>query len=156
MTMQKNSFLRVFLCLALIITTLVGTTSVAHAQIGDPGSDIWNSQDQSGHVPMYDTNLTPVKTMGRSGQLVLWYAFAINDGGPAIKLKIQVRNLTQGTTYNYTVHQMSSIEERDYKDAIYVNQGDKLQIYFDICTEDGYQKPGYTRSAVIQYGYYFK
>ncbi len=156
MTITKKNFFRMFLCLTLIFATLVGTTSVAHAQIGDPGSDPWMDEDQSGHVPMYDTNLTPVKTMGRSGDLVLWYAFAVNDNGPAIKLKIQVRNLTQGKTYSYTIHQMQSIDEREYRPSIYVNKGDRLQIYFDICTEDGCTPPGYKRSAVIQYGYYFK
>ncbi len=156
MSITKRNFFRVFLCLTLVFATLVGTTSVAHAQIGTP-NEVWTSSDQSGHVTMHDTNLTPVKTMGRSGTLALWFAFTKADDGPPIKLRIQVRNLTQNRNYDFvTYHYPASIEERFPHPDIWVNQGDRLQIYFDICTEDGYARPGYTRSAVVQYGYNFK
>lgn len=156
MTMVKKNFLRTILCLTLALATLVGTTCVAHAQIGG-SNEVWQGSDQSGHVTMHNTNLTPVKIMGQSGNLQLWFAFAkVNASEPDINIKIQVRNLTQNKTYNFTVPQMVSIEERLLMNQVVpVNQGDRLQIYFDICTAPYATPPGYTRSAVVQYGYYF-
>ncbi len=156
MTMVKKNFLRALLCLTLVVATLVGTIGVAHAQIGGP-NEVWEGSDQSGHVLMHDTNLTPVKIMGQSGNLQLWFAFAKqNVEEPDINIKIEVRNLTQNKTYKFTVPQMASIEERKLMDkTVPVNKGDRLQVYFDICTAPYATPPGYKRSAVVQYGYYF-
>lgn len=156
MTISKKNFFRMFLCLTLVFATLIGTTGIAHAQIGG-ANEVWQGSDQSGHVTMYDTNLTPIKIMGQSGKLNLWFAFTVGDNGPAEKLVVEVRNLTKNITYpSFTIHNPVSIDERfTYPHDIRVDTGDKLQVYFDICTEDGVAKPGYKRTAVVQYGYYF-
>lgn len=150
----RKNFSRAFLCLTLIFATLIATAGNAHAQIGQP-NEVWTSSDSSAPITIYDTNLTPVKTMGRSGKLNMWFAFTKGDNGPAEKMNVEVRNTTQNKTYYKTIHNPVSIDEWFWLNNIYVNQGDKIQVFFDICTEDGYAKPGYKRTAIVQYGYAF-
>jgi len=137
------------------MATIAGGTLTAHAQIGGP-NEVWRGSDLSGHVTMHDTNTTPVKIMGQTGNLRLWFAFQkVNPNEPDINIKIQVRNLTQNKTYKCTVPQLNSIEERMYFGAIPVNEGDRIEIFFDICTAPHATPPGYKRSAVVQFGYDF-
>lgn len=155
MTRIKKNFLRMFLCLTLVMATIAGSTMTANAQIGG-ANEVWRGSDLSGHVTMHDTNTTPVKIMGQSGNLRLWFAFQkVNANEPDINIKIQVRNLTQNTTTDFIIPQMVSIDERVYKPSIYVNNGDRIQIFFDICTAPYATPPGYKRSAVVQFGYDF-
>ena len=157
MSIKNNNFLRGLFSLMLVGVILLGIPCTAHAQIGG-ANEIWRGEDLSGQIRMHNTNLTPVKIMGQSGNLRLWFAFAKqNSREPDIIIHVQVRNLTQHRSYNFDVRQMNGIEERQLMNqAVPVNQGDRVQIYFDICTAPNATPPGYNRSAIVQYGYYFE
>lgn len=147
----KSNFTRTLLCMALVVTMLLGNASTALA-LG--GVETWSGSDTSDVFPVNNNNLTPRKTMGSSGNLYLWVKFAKSDGKSSdVELHVEVRNLTTGKTDSVYFYNADMVTEQGFN--VYVSRGDVIQIYFDVCTRSGQPKPGGTRSANVQYGYRF-
>lgn len=150
-SVKKFKMMRAFLCLALVATMFIGSTTTASAQI--IGDQTWTKpSDESAYFTVTNNNLSPRKTVGFSGPLSLWIEFYQADSSSSpIKVTFEVRNITQGTS----THAVFSAEEGSKKPNVgmTVNNGDVLQIFIDVSTANGYPKPGYYRAAKVKYGY---
>ena len=148
-TMNNSKFARSLMCLALAFVIFLGMHTTAHATIS--GTETWSGSDSSNVVRMYDTNLTYPKTMGQSGVLKLWFSFSPCDSSSSrIQIEFQARNITTGQIEYFTLY-----PDRNNDQYLTVRQGDVYQFYFDICTYYGDTKPGFKRTANVQYGYQF-
>lgn len=143
-------------CVVLVAIMGIISPLTASAQIG--GVETWSANaDSSPVMTIYNNNLTPQKTMGRSGHIQLWFKFEKADAASSdVELHVQLRNLTTGDTNPpYTVFYPTGSFNTKQEMGLTVNAGDVYQIYFDVCTRSGQPKPGYYRTAHVQYGYYF-
>lgn len=148
--------IRHLICLALATNMLIGTSPIVSAQIS--GVETWTAQsDSSPIMTIQNNNLTPRKTMGRSGHMQLWFKFEKADAAASdVELHIQLRNLTTGNTNPpVTVLYPTGNFNTRQEIGLTVNTGEVYQIFIDICTRSGQAKPGYSRTARVQFGYYF-
>lgn len=116
-------------------------------------------------IRVTDTNLTPVKTITKSGTLKISYltipcksGFSsvchCSDPEPweysPVKATVQIRE-----AYTGKVLASSTTTQLDYNASVscYVTSGMKVQIFFDVSTADGYAKPGTLRKAHFNYYY---
>lgn len=154
-TMMKSvcKHARKILSLALVFILVLN----CGVQTFAAGEETWGYSTQLvpvGYFNFKDTNLTPVKTIDHSGTLIVAISFfqRTDSSSSPVKLTVQVRRagtstvLAQGTFYE-TVGDGGEVTLRG------VQKGDKIQIFFDASTVEGYPKPGYTRSACVNYGY---
>lgn len=117
------------------------------------GEETWTGSGFGGSYRFTDYNLTPVKTMGQSGTLLISGSFYGDDGyanSSRIKLTAQIRS-TSG------VVRASTVVVDDRSGATYfavscnVSAGDRIQIYFDASSIAN--PPGIYRSAYVEYDY---
>ena len=90
------------------------------------GEETWGYTTQLvpvGYFNFKNTNLTPVKTIDYTGLLT-------------IAEDVFYETIGDGGAF-----------------SLQVQKGDRIQIFFDASTVEGYTKPGYTRSACVKYGY---
>ena len=137
--------------------TKIATSSVAAENINEvvtrAGNETWTGSGFGGSYTFTDYNLTPVKTMGKSGTLVISGYFTGNDGyanASPIKLTAQIRN-TSGGVKGSSV----TVDDRSGSTAFAitasVSKGEQIQLYFDASSIAN--PPGIYRSAYVSYNY---
>lgn len=117
------------------------------------GAETWTGSGFGGAYTFYDYNLTPVKTMGNSGTLLVYGNFHCADGFASshpIALTVQIRN-TAGRVLEYTSIVDSLSGSTPFAVSYHVNAGDKIQLYFDASSVGA--QPGIYRSAYVEYSY---
>ena len=117
------------------------------------GVETWYGSGFGGSYRFTDYNLTPVKTMGKSGTLVISGSFYGDDGyanSSPIKLTAQIRS-TSGAVRASTVVVDDRSGATGFVMSCRVTAGDKIQLYFDASSIAN--PPGIYRSAYIEYNY---
>lgn len=146
----KSKVFRAFMCLALVVTMMIGTSATAFAQIS--GTETWyGPSDVSAPFVVTNNNMSPNKTMGYSGNLYVWFRFAQADPYVPEKVTMIVYNRTKGTSASVIAHAHDA--QTGCNIGMTVSKGDVIQVFFDVSTEDGYSAPGPYRKAQITYGY---
>lgn len=146
----NHKIIRTLICMVLVSTMIVGMASTAFATIS--GTETWyGPSDVSNPFTVTNNSMSPNKTMGFGGSLFIWARFQKADSYNPVKVIMIVYNRTQGTNTSVTIHSYDS--QVGVNVGMTVNTGDVLQVFFDVCTEDGYTPPGYYRKATITYGY---
>ena len=117
------------------------------------GNETWNGSGHGGSYTFTNNNLTPVKTMGSSGRLLISGSFYGNDGyasSSPIKLTVEIRS-TSGAVLART----SVIDDRSgnvpFAVSANVSAGQQIQLFFDASSIAN--PPGIYRSAYVNYGY---
>ena len=117
------------------------------------GTETWYGSGFGGSYRFTDYNLTPVKTMGQSGTLVISGSFYGDDGyanSSPIKLTAQIRS-TSGAVRASTVVVDTRAGYIHFTVSCPVSSGDKIQLYFDASSIAN--PPGIYRSAYVEYNY---
>lgn len=120
------------------------------------GTETWYSShgNYDAAYTFNDDNLTPVKTMGDSGTLVVFGDFKKADSGSSnVKLTAEIRAYPSGTVLDRIV-----VDNTNYPNpnlfalSTHVTAGQKIQIYFDASSVSN--PPGFLRSAYVDYSAY--
>lgn len=117
------------------------------------GNETWTGSGFGGSYTFTDYNLTPVKTMGASGTLLIYGSFYGNDGyasASPIKLTAQIRS-TSGAIKAQTVEVDTRNGNIDFSMACSVSKGEQIQLFFDASSIAN--PPGILRSAFVSYNY---
>ncbi len=118
------------------------------------GNETWTGSGFGGAFRFTDYNLTPVKTMGKSGTLLISGYFYGDDGyadSSPIKLTFQIRT-TSGAVKSQTIVPDTRNGDVSFSTSCHVNAGDQIQLFMDASSIGN--PPGITRSAYIAYNYY--
>lgn len=149
----KHLLMSIVLTLSLCVTSAIPAFAANNNEITPYSvNQVWEKGVHDvGAFTMTDTNLTPQKTMGASGHLIVCGAFMPKDDIGSLALKVTVYNRTKGTSvtndFIYNEGHLFALEMN-------VSQGDILQIFFDAHTAPGGSNPtGAYRKAYVSYGY---
>ena len=139
------------------VTPALKTTEIVDASVESvqprAGTETWYGSGFGGSYRFTDYNLTPVKTMGNSGTLVISGSFYGDDGyanSSPIKLTAQIRS-TSGAVRASTVVVDDRSGATGFVMSCRVTAGDKVQLYFDASSIAN--PPGIYRSAYVEYNY---
>ena len=131
-------------------TTTVETETVSPRA----GTETWTGSGFGGAYTFNNYNLTPVKTMGKSGRLLISGYFYGTDGyasSSPIKLTVQIRS-TSGTV----LVSRSFVDDRSgnvpFSISVNVTAGQQVQLFFDASSIAN--PPGIYRSGYVSYSYY--
>lgn len=155
----KSRLVRCFTCLALALSMLVAVVPVHAAGIENWGS----SEGPEENIRVYNNNLTPVKTITKSGTLTIHFMTLpcklgyshcnCNDREPSnwspVVGTFQIRN-TAGRVLA-TSPQCGEVDSKTV--SCYVTAGTKIQLFMDVSTRPGYSRPGAYRKAHFSYYY---
>ena len=137
--------------------TKIATSSVAADNINEvvtrAGNETWTGSGFGGSYTFTDYNLTPVKTMGKSGTLIISGSFTGNDGyanASPIKLTVQIRS-TSGAVLGSTVVGDDRSGATHFAVTAPVSKGQQIQLYFDASSIAN--PPGIYRSAHVSYNF---
>ena len=128
--------------------------SVEQDVVARAGQETWTGSGFGGAFTFTDNNLTPVKTMGQSGTLLISGYFYGVDGYAAsspIKLTFQIRS-SSGAVKSQTIVPDTRNGEIHFSTSCHVNAGDKIQLFMDASSISN--SPGIYREAYIAYNYY--
>ena len=117
------------------------------------GNETWTGSGFGGSYTFTDYNLTPVKTMGTSGTLLIYGSFYGNDGYAdvsPIKLTAQIRS-TSGAVKTQTIVVDTRNGYNDFAMSCTVSKGEQIQLYFDASSVAN--PPGILRHAYVSYNY---
>lgn len=121
------------------------------------GTETWTGSGFGGAYTFSNYNLTPVKTMGKGGTLLISGYFYGNDGYASshpIVLTVQIRD-TNGNVLNNGQAYTRVIDTRNgsipFAVSATVSAGQKIQLFFD--ASSAYSSPGIYRSAYVAYDY---
>ena len=117
------------------------------------GAETWSGSGFGGAYTFTNNNLTPVKTMGKTGRLLISGYFYGNDGFASshpIKLTVEIRS-TSGTVLARTIEIDDRSGNVDFAVAANVTAGQKIQLFFDASSVS--TSPGIYRSAYVAYDY---
>ena len=130
-------------------TTTVETETVSPRA----GTETWTGSGHGGSYTFNNYNLTPVKTMGESGRLLISGSFYGTDGyasSSPIKLTVQIRSTSGAILVN-----RSFVDDRSgnvpFSISVNVTAGQKVQLYFDASSIAN--PPGIYRSAFVEYDF---
>ena len=118
------------------------------------GNETWTGSGFGGAFRFTDYNLTPVKTMGSTGTLLISGYFYGDDGSAdssPIKLTFQIRS-TSGSVKSQTIVPDTRNGEISFSTSCHVNKGEQVQLFMDASSIAN--PPGILRSAYIAYNYY--
>ncbi len=118
------------------------------------GNETWTGSGFGGSYTFTNNNLTPIKTMGKSGRLLISGHFYGTDGfasSSPIKLTVQIRS-TNGNVLAST----EVIDTRNgnihFSVAANVTAGQQIRLFFDASSIAN--PPGIYRSAFVAYNFY--
>lgn len=117
------------------------------------GNETWTGSGFGGAFRFTDYNLTPVKTMGQSGTLLISGYFYGDDGyadSSPIKLTFQIRS-SSGTILVSKVFYDTRNGSIPFSISCNVTKGQKIQLFMDASSIAN--PPGPTRAAYIAYDY---
>ena len=114
------------------------------------GTETWyEGGDFSDHFTFYGNNLTPVKTIGTTGNMNLYVFF--NNGNTPVKLEVQIRKA--GTSENIAKWTLGPTAYYEHTlPTISVTKGQKIQIYFRVLDQNGNYNTN--RPLTMLYGYF--
>lgn len=118
------------------------------------GTETWYGSGFGGSYTFTDYNLTPVKTMGKSGTLVISGSFRGTDGYAdvsPIKLTAQIRPAYSSSAKGSTVVVDNGSGATSFAVTCSVSKGEQIQLFFDASSVAN--PPGIYRSAYIEYDY---
>jgi len=122
------------------------------------GVETWNKTSATvGTFTMTGNNLTPVKSIGRTGKLYITADYEDAGSGSAknIKLLIQIVNAdTQKTRIEWMTPASSYKRNWESPTGLSVTSGQKIQVFFKAFDETGNYLSN--RNVKITYGYIFK
>lgn len=127
--------------------------SSGEAIVTRAGNETWTGSGLAGNYTFEDYNLTPVKTMGKSGTLLIHGSFYGADGYAdvsPIKLTVQIRS-TSGAVKASTVRVDDRSGVTSFSVSASVSAGEQIQLYFDASSVAN--PPGIYRSAHVTYYY---
>lgn len=130
-------------------TTTVETETVSPRA----GTETWTGSGHGGSYTFNNYNLTPVKTMGESGRLLISGSFYGTDGfasSSPIALTVEIRS-TSGTVLGRTYANDNRSGNVPFAVSASVSAGQKIQLYFDASSIAN--PPGIYRSAYVYYNY---
>ncbi len=148
-------FTCLFLTLAIVLSTSVSVFAIEQNNTR-AGTETWSSTTNTyvGSMHFTNTNLTPVKTIGRTGTLTIWGHFYGEDDYAAYKPINFTAQLKRA--YGSVLTQTVVYDDRSglihFQLQYPVKAGDQLQLYFTATTASG-ELPGYTRAAFAEYWY---
>ena len=117
------------------------------------GEETWTGSGHGGSYTFTNYNLTPVKTMGQSGTLIISGSFTGQDGyanSSPIKLTAQIRS-TSGAVKASTVEVDDRSGATFFSVVASVRAGERIQLFFDASSIAN--PPGIYRSAYVSYDY---
>lgn len=117
------------------------------------GAETWSSSGLAGNYTFEDYNLTPVKTIGKSGTLVINGSFYGDDGyaiSSPIRLTVQIRS-TSGSVKAATAPIDNRTGSTPFSLSCAVTAGEQIQLYFDASSLAN--PPGILRKAHVTYYY---
>lgn len=147
-----NKIKKIITTLLLIVALFAVSVQPALAA----GNETWyNTKNYDYAFTFTDDNLTPYKTIGNSGELVMYGYFYKADSSSYsnIKLTAQIRDYPRGKVLGTT-----TVENIDYPISNFfvvkadVKKGQKVQIYFDASSINN--PPGPYRKAYVNYTVY--
>lgn len=153
MKLQKRTYR--FLCSLILSFALLLTSAFPTFAAG---TEDWSNSTRTyvGSMHMTNYNLTPVKTIKRSGTLHIVGHFYGEDAHAAvspIKLTAQIRRANGGVIGNASTVKVDNRSGLiDFEVSCPVSSGQKVQIYFDASSISN--PPGYYRQAFVEYWYY--
>ena len=114
------------------------------------GTETWYAgRDLSDSFTFYGNNLTPVKTIGTTGNMNLYVFF--NNGNTPVKLEVQIRKA--GTSENIAKWTLGPTAYYEHTlPTISVTKGQKIQIYFRVLDQNGNYNTN--RPLTMLYGYF--
>lgn len=150
---NRKKLLGIFLTLALVLSTII--TVPANAAGTQTLYKTPPSGANIGGFHCYDNNTTPVKTIGESGSFYIFGTAKKGDNlSGNVKVKIEIRDHSTGAVLKRTESYPVSVDGTAHAfetEPINVYAGQKLQIFFDVCSVG--TPPGGYRSADINYSY---
>lgn len=117
------------------------------------GTETWTGSGHGGSYTFNNYNLTPVKTMGQSGTLLISGWFYGNDGfasSSPIALTVEIRS-TSGAVLGRTSVYDDRSGNVPFAVSANVSAGQKIQLFFDASSIAN--PPGIYRSAYVYYNY---
>ena len=127
--------------------------SSGEAIVTRAGNETWTGSGLAGNYTFYNNNLTPVKTMGKSGTLLIYGSFYGDDGYAdvsPIQLTAQIRS-TSGAVKATTVRVDDRSGATSFSISCPVSYGEQIQLFFDASSVAN--PPGIYRSAHVTYYY---
>ncbi len=131
-------------------TTTVETETVSPRA----GTETWTGSGFGGAYTFNNYNLTPVKTMGKSGRLLISGYFYGTDGyasSSPIVLTVEIRT-TSGTVLGRTTVYDNRSGNVPFAVSANVTAGQRIQLFFDASSVAN--PPGIYRSAFVAYNFY--
>lgn len=123
------------------------------------GAETWYPGDRSfGTMNLTNYNITPVKTMGASGNLFVYGYYRTTDGRSRAILTTEVRKAYSSTVLcSGTSTEAANTGQRTYfaTGVTHVNAGDKIQIYNDISSVTPQPSGSPYRKAYVELYYFF-
>ena len=117
------------------------------------GNETWTGSGFGGAYTFTNNNLTPVKTMGKSGRLLISGYFYGTDGfasSSPIALTVEIRN-TSGAVLGRTYVNDNRSGNVPFAVSASVSAGQQIQLFFDASSIAN--PPGIYRSAYVNYDY---
>lgn len=127
--------------------------SISPQTIG--GTETWNKDsDFSSKFTFYGNNLSPVKTIGRTGYYKLYIDFNMADIGSStpVRLRTQIRD-AYSSSYYKDLELGPTTSFSDTLPGVYLTKGTKIQIFFKVLDKNG--KYDANRKMKMRYGYYY-
>ena len=118
------------------------------------GNETWTGSGFGGAYTFNNYNLTPVKTMGKSGRLLISGYFYGTDGyasSSPIVLTVEIRT-TSGTVLGRTTVYDNRSGNVPFAVSANVTAGQRIQLFFDASSVAN--PPGIYRSAFVAYNFY--
>lgn len=115
------------------------------------GNETWTGSGLAGNYTFNNYNLTPVKTMGKSGTLLIHGSFYGDDGfatSSPIQLTVEIRT-TSGAVKARTIRVDDHSGATSFSVSAPVSAGEQIQLYFDASSVAN--PPGIYRSAHVEY-----
>lgn len=132
---------------------VTSNNSSGEAIVTRAGNETWNGSGLGGNYTFNNYNLTPIKTMGKSGTLLIYGSFYGADGfatSSPIQLTVEIRS-TSGAVKARTVRVDDHSGATSFSVAVPVSAGEQIQLFFDASSIAN--PPGIYRSAHVTYYY---
>jgi hypothetical protein len=142
-------------CLVFLLMVLLVCASTLSAQAG--GVETWYyGVGSTEFINITDYNITPVKTIGDTGNLTLVFGFSSKRNGideptwyPPVKITAQIRSASSGAVLAQTIFEEGT--GTTFTLSKYLTAGTQIQIFIDVSSL--YNPPGPYRKAGISYYY---
>ena len=135
-----------------VATGIEGTTYATTSATPRGGTETWSKDyDYVGSFLMEGNNLTPVKNMGRTGQLYLVIEYEDYKLDEDVNVTVQIKNASTGKVL--AQHKSLTQKEGSFTVRLNVTKGQKIQVFFRVTDKNGNYND--SRKCAIKYWYGF-